>query len=106
MKIAIIGTGTVGTTIASKLVELKHNVMLGTRNVEDKLASTKKDSYGNPPFSELVKTNKKVKLGSKDYGYLVCEDCLGYYKLEKGENPEDFESCRCGGTLKFTKKLR
>jgi hypothetical protein len=64
MKIAIIGTGTVGTTIAAKLVELKHDVMLGTRNVEDKLASTKKDSYGNPPFSEWIKTNKKVKLGT------------------------------------------
>jgi hypothetical protein len=48
---------------------------------------------------------KEFKLGSKDYGYLVCEDCSGYYKLEEGENPEDFESCRCGGTLKFTKKL-
>lgn len=64
MKIAIIGTGTVGTTIASKLVELNHDVMIGTRNVEDKLASTKKDSYGNPPFSEWIKTNKKVKLGT------------------------------------------
>ena len=32
--------------------------------MEDKLASTKKDSYGNPPFSEWIKTNKKVKLGT------------------------------------------
>ena len=64
MKIAIIGTGAVGTTIASKLVELHHDVMIGTRNVEDKLASTKKDSYGNPPFNEWIKTNKKVKLGT------------------------------------------
>jgi 8-hydroxy-5-deazaflavin:NADPH oxidoreductase len=64
MKIAIIGTGTVGTTIASKLLELKHDIMLGTRNVEDKLASTKKDSYGNPPFSVWIEANKKVKLGT------------------------------------------
>jgi 8-hydroxy-5-deazaflavin:NADPH oxidoreductase len=64
MKIAIIGTGAVGKTIASRLVELKHDVMLGTRNVSDKLASTEKDIYGNPPFNEWKKSNSKVKLGS------------------------------------------
>src|ERR1035437_1223342 len=64
MKIAIIGTGIVGKTIASKLVELNHDVMMGTRNVSDKLASTATDNYGNPPFNEWIKTNSKVKLGS------------------------------------------
>ena len=43
---------------------------------------------------------------SKDYGYLICEKCSGYYKLEKGESLEDFESCECGGKLKFTKSLK
>jgi predicted dinucleotide-binding enzyme len=64
MKIAIIGTGIVGKTIASKLVELNHDVMMGTRNVSDKLASTVTDNYGNPPFGEWIKSNSKVKLGS------------------------------------------
>jgi 8-hydroxy-5-deazaflavin:NADPH oxidoreductase len=64
MKIAIIGTGIVGKTIASKLVELNHDVMMGTRNVSDKLAGTATDNYGNPPFGEWIKTNSKVKLGS------------------------------------------
>ena len=64
MKIAIIGTGIVGKTIASKLVELNHDVMMGTRNVSDKLTSTATDNYGNPPFGEWIKTNIKVKLGS------------------------------------------
>ena len=64
MKIAIIGTGVVGKTIASKLVELSHNVMIGTRNVSEKTASTEKDLYGNPPFSEWLKSNSKVRLGS------------------------------------------
>ena len=75
MKIAIIGTGAVGTTIASKLLELKYDVMMGTRNVSDKLASTAQDNYGNPPFKEWLKTNSKVKLGSfadaAAYGDLV-----------------------------------
>jgi predicted dinucleotide-binding enzyme len=64
MKIAIIGTGVVGKTIASKLIELNYEVMMGTRNVADKLASTAQDNYGNPPFNEWLKTNNKVRLGS------------------------------------------
>jgi predicted dinucleotide-binding enzyme len=64
MKIAVIGTGAVGKTIASKLVELKHDVMIGTRTVSDKLTSTAQDIYGNPPFSEWLKSNSKVRIGS------------------------------------------
>jgi 8-hydroxy-5-deazaflavin:NADPH oxidoreductase len=64
MKISIIGTGTVGQAIASKLIELGYEVMIGTRNVKDKLESDSKDIYGNPPFSEWQKANSKVKLAS------------------------------------------
>jgi 8-hydroxy-5-deazaflavin:NADPH oxidoreductase len=64
MKISIIGTGTVGQTIASKLVELGYEVMLGTRNVKKKLSNNAKDGYGNPPFNEWHKANARVKLGS------------------------------------------
>jgi 8-hydroxy-5-deazaflavin:NADPH oxidoreductase len=64
MKIGIIGTGAVGKTIASKLVELNHEITMGTRNVSEKVASREKDIYGNPPFNEWFKTNNKVKLGS------------------------------------------
>jgi len=64
MKIAIIGTGSVGRTLASRLSELDHDVMIGTRNVSDKMAGNEKDSYGNPPFREWIKTNSKVKLGT------------------------------------------
>jgi 8-hydroxy-5-deazaflavin:NADPH oxidoreductase len=64
MKISIIGTGTVGQALASKFIEVGHVVMMGTRNVSEKMKNTDKDSYGNPPFSEWHKTNNKVKLGS------------------------------------------
>ncbi len=64
MKISVLGTGIVGRTLASKLVELGHEVIIGTRNVTEKMKSTAKDGYGNPPFSEWIKTNNKVKLGS------------------------------------------
>jgi 8-hydroxy-5-deazaflavin:NADPH oxidoreductase len=64
MKVAIIGTGGVGQTIASKLVSLGHQVMIGTRNVTEKLASQAKDGYGNPPFAEWHKLNQQIKLGT------------------------------------------
>lgn len=34
--------------------------------------------------------------------FLVCEKCGGYYQLQKGEFPDDFESCLCGGKLTYT----
>jgi 8-hydroxy-5-deazaflavin:NADPH oxidoreductase len=64
MKIAVIGTGSVGQTFASKLVSLGHEVMMGTRDVKAKLAVTEKDMYGNPPFSEWHAANKNVQLGT------------------------------------------
>ncbi len=63
-KIAVIGTGTVGQTFASKLISLGHEVMMGTRDVATKLAGTEKDMYGNPAFSEWHTANKGVQLGT------------------------------------------
>jgi predicted dinucleotide-binding enzyme len=81
MKISVIGTGNVGQTFASRLTELGHEVMIGTRNVEEKLASTAKDMYGNPPFSEWIKSNPKVKLGSFEkagsFGEMIINATLG-----------------------------
>lgn len=35
-------------------------------------------------------------------GYLICQDCKGYYKLQDGEKPEDFtDKCACGGNLRY-----
>jgi 8-hydroxy-5-deazaflavin:NADPH oxidoreductase len=64
MKIAIIGTGTVSQTLALKLHETGHEVIMGTRNVASKLASAEKDAYGNPPFSEWHAANNNIKLGT------------------------------------------
>jgi hypothetical protein len=64
MKIAILGTGTVGQTLAARLTDLGHDVMLGTRNVAETSARTAKDNYGGPSFSEWHANNKQVKLGT------------------------------------------
>jgi len=36
-KIAILGTGSVGQTLASKFIALGYDLMIGTRNVSEKL---------------------------------------------------------------------
>jgi len=39
-------------------------------------------------------------------GYLVCDKCNRYYKLQPGESPEDFEdTCECGGKLEYRDKI-
>ena len=62
MKIAVFGTGSVGQTLAAKLIELGHEVFMGTRNVAEKASSTAKDHYGNPSFSEWYRDNGSVRL--------------------------------------------
>ncbi|MGF7119081.1 hypothetical protein [Methanobacterium oryzae] len=31
--------------------------------------------------------------------YLICKNCNGYYQLEEGESPDNFDVCQCGGDL-------
>jgi NADPH-dependent F420 reductase len=64
MKIGILGTGIVGKTLAVKLNELKHEVMIGTRNVSETLAKTDKDMMGSATFKEWHSKNSKIKLGT------------------------------------------
>lgn len=35
------------------------------------------------------------------YGYLVCTFCRGYYELQEGESPDDFDRCECGHLLEY-----
>lgn len=81
MKVAIIGTGGVGQTIASKLFSLGHQVMIGTRNVAEKLANQEKDHYGNPSFAEWHGLNEQIKLGTfseaAEFGELIVNATQG-----------------------------
>ena len=38
-------------------------------------------------------------------GYLVCQNCGGYYKLKEGESAEDFVACECYGRLVYVESL-
>ena len=62
-KIAILGTGTVGQTFAERLIGLGHEVMIGTRNVQEKLSTPGKDG-GKNAFATWHEANTKVKLGT------------------------------------------
>ncbi len=62
MKIAILGTGVVGQTLAAKLDSLGHEVTIGTRDPAATLARADKDAFGNPPFPAWAAAHPRVKL--------------------------------------------
>lgn len=94
MKIGILGTGVVGQTIAEKLVQLGHQVMIGTRDKQVASAKTGKDNFGRPPVSEWLKNNSKVQLGTyseaASYGEFLVNATSGTGSLDAlklaGEN--------------------
>ena len=53
-------------------------------------------------ISKLVDKLWEAKSKDENNGYLVCQKCNSYYKLQPGESPEDFDSkCECGSELKY-----
>jgi predicted dinucleotide-binding enzyme len=63
-KISVFGTGVVAQTISEKLASLGHDVMLGTRNVQDTLAREGKDNFGRPGFKDWHAQQSNIKLGT------------------------------------------
>ena len=51
LEIGVIGTGSVGRTMAARLAELGHSVTVGTRDPAATTARTEPDGMGNPPFA-------------------------------------------------------
>lgn len=86
MKIALLGTGVVGRTLAAKLASLGHDVMLGTRDPQSTLARTEKDAMGNAPFGEWTKAHPQIKLAAfaaaASHGELVFNALNGSVTLE------------------------
>ncbi len=86
MKIAVLGTGMVGRSHAAKLIELGHDVVMGTKDVEKTVAEDKPDQMGNPPFNVWHKDNGKVKLATfkeaAKHGEIVFEALNGAVVVE------------------------
>jgi predicted dinucleotide-binding enzyme len=64
MKVAVLGTGTVGRAIAGRLDELGHDVTIGTRDPEATLSRTEVDGMGNPPYAAWAAQHADVSLAS------------------------------------------
>jgi 8-hydroxy-5-deazaflavin:NADPH oxidoreductase len=64
MKVAILGTGMVGQTLAVALADRGHEVMIGTRDVAKTLADTTPNAYGMPSFGVWHKDHANIQVGS------------------------------------------
>ncbi|MET3161917.1 UNVERIFIED_ORG: putative dinucleotide-binding enzyme [Arthrobacter sp. UYEF10] len=62
MKIAVLGTGFAGRTLAGALSALGHDVVVGTRNPGKTLARSAPDAMGTPPFSAWHVANQHIAL--------------------------------------------
>ena len=62
MRIAVLGTGVVGQTLAARFDQLGHDVMLGTRSPAETLARTQPDSMGNPGIGMWAAAHEHVRV--------------------------------------------
>lgn len=63
-KAGVFGTGVVAQIISEKLASLGHDVMIGTRNMQQTLSRSEKDMFGRPGFRDWHTANKNIKLGT------------------------------------------
>ena len=80
-----------------------NELMKGVGGLFDK----SKSKSGGGLFDKISSTVEDTMSNMKDdsMGYLRCEKCTGYYKLQSGESPKDYDICKCGGELKYSSKI-
>jgi predicted dinucleotide-binding enzyme len=109
MKIGVLGTGTVGQTIASKLVHLGHEVMMGARDVDNPkaVAWSKEEGgqhalFGNfanaASFGEII-FNCTLGSASLDALHLAGADNLKGKILIDTSNPLDYTTANWALTV-------
>ncbi|HEX9230185.1 MAG TPA: NAD(P)-binding domain-containing protein [Arthrobacter sp.] len=64
MKIAVLGTGTVGPAIAAALSALGHGVVIGTRDPQATLARTEPGATGGAPFAQWHAAHGEIEVGT------------------------------------------
>jgi predicted dinucleotide-binding enzyme len=99
MRIAVLGTGNVGDTIGSKLIELGHNVMMGSRTADNEKGKAfvakhfDKASFGTfadaAAFGEII-FNCTAGVGSLEALKLAGENNLNGKIIVDIANPLDF----------------
>jgi predicted dinucleotide-binding enzyme len=73
MKIAVLGTGVVGQTLAEKLASLGHDVTMGTRDVKKALEGKGTDQFGRPAFGQWHTNHSNIKVASFADAAASCE---------------------------------
>lgn len=64
MRIAVLGTGPVGRTLAARFAALGHEVVVGTRDVTATLSRTQPDAMGGSPFPVWLEEHPELRLAS------------------------------------------
>jgi 8-hydroxy-5-deazaflavin:NADPH oxidoreductase len=86
MRIAAIGTGLVGRTLAGRLADLGHDVVVGTRDVQLTLARTEPSDLGVAPYARWQDGHPAVRLVSYaeagDHGEVLISATRGVHSLE------------------------
>jgi 8-hydroxy-5-deazaflavin:NADPH oxidoreductase len=86
VRLGILGTGVVGKTVAARLAELGHEVVIGTRDPQETMARTEPDPYGNPPFGVWQQEHPDIRLGTFDeaaaHAEMVVNATAGAVSLE------------------------
>lgn len=62
MRIAVLGTGSVGRAVAGRLGELGHDVVVGTRDPATTLARTEPDGAGTPAYPTWAAHHPEIRL--------------------------------------------
>lgn len=93
MRYGVLGTGVVGRTIAARLAELKHDVMIGTRDVAATLRREGPDRMGTPPFAQWQQQHPQVRLGTfaqaASHGEMVVNATSGEASLQALKSAAD-----------------
>ncbi len=86
MNVGVLGTGIVGQTVAGKLAELGHDVVIGTRDVDAALARSEGPRPGLPSFAQWLEQHPEVRAGTfaeaAAHGELLVNATAGTGSLE------------------------
>ncbi len=86
MKVGILGTGTVGRSLAAGFAANGHDVMIGTRDVDALMARTEPDGMGAPPFAAWHADHGDVRVGpfaeTGAHGELLVNATLGAASID------------------------
>jgi predicted dinucleotide-binding enzyme len=86
MRVGVLGTGMVGQALGGKMEELGHDVVVGTRDVQARLARSEPGRGGNPPFAAWLKDHPGVRAATfaeaAGHGEVVVNATAGHGSLQ------------------------